>query len=50
MGTQPKETPEEFYAKNRYPEMNDKHDKRMSRFSYDDMMQFADDYAKAIKQ
>lgn len=45
-----KETPEQFYARSRYPEMKDKFDKSAARFSYDDMMQFADDYIEAIKE
>lgn len=45
-----KETPEQFYARGRYPEMKDKFDKSAARFSYDDMMQFADDYTEAVKR
>lgn len=45
-----KETPEQFYARSRYPEMKDKFDKSAARFSYDDMMQFAEDYTEAVKR
>lgn len=45
-----KETPEQFYARGRYPEMKDKFDKSAARFSYDDMMQFADNYIEALKK
>lgn len=46
-GYEVKETPEQFYARRRYPELKDKFDEVAFKFSYDDMMQFIHDYMEA---
>lgn len=47
MSTSVKITAEGFYIDGKYPEM-DKHDKRANKFTYYDMIDFAENYAQFL--